>query len=125
MVDVLADADGRVRIAIIDFGGFLGVGTHRIGVEWSLLHFNPDSRDSSLVLSLSREQLRVAPEYKDNPRPQILTEPTSAAPGAPASPASPGTSSGSPSTAPAPAPTPPSAAPSPAAQSRPPAESKK
>jgi hypothetical protein len=80
VVDVLADADGRVRIAIIDFGGFLGVGTHRIAVDWPLLHFNPDGKDNSLVLSLSREQLRVAPEYKDNPRPQILTEPSPGTP---------------------------------------------
>ena len=66
VVDVLADADGRVRIAIIDFGGFLGVGARRIAVEWPLLRFSPDHRDSSLVLSVTRERLRTAPEYKDD-----------------------------------------------------------
>ncbi len=86
VVDVLADADGRVRIAIIDFGGFLGVGIHRIAVDWPLLHFNPDGRGSSLVLSLSRAQLQTAPEYKDNPRPQILTEPAASPTSAPVSP---------------------------------------
>ncbi len=75
VVDVLADASGRVRIAIIDFGGFLGVGNHRIAVDWPLLRFNPDGQDPSLLLSLSPEKLRTAPEYKDNPRPQTLMEP--------------------------------------------------
>lgn len=75
VVDVLADASGRVRIAIIDFGGFLGVGDRRIAVDWPLLRFNPDARDPSLLLSLSREKLKSAPEYKDNPRPQTLMEP--------------------------------------------------
>jgi len=75
VVDVLADASGRVRIAIIDFGGFLGVGNHRIAVDWPLLRFNPDGNDPSLLLSLSPEKLKTAPEYKDNPRPQTLMEP--------------------------------------------------
>ena len=33
VVDLLADPEGRVRVAIIDFGGFLGVGTRRIAVD--------------------------------------------------------------------------------------------
>ena len=80
VVDVLADASGRVRIAIIDFGGFLGVGNHRIAVEWPLLRFSPDGADPSLLLSLSPEKLRTAPEYKDNPRPQTLMDPTAPVP---------------------------------------------
>ncbi len=44
VVDVLADAEGRVRVAIIDFGGFLGVGTRRIAVDWPLLRFDPNAR---------------------------------------------------------------------------------
>jgi len=76
VVDVLADATGRVRIAIIDFGGFLGVGDRRIAVDWPLLRFSPDATDPSLLLSVSREKLKATPEYKDNPRPQTLMVPT-------------------------------------------------
>jgi hypothetical protein len=79
VVDVLADAGGRVRIAIVDFGGFLGVGNRRIAVDWPLLQFDPSGHDPSLRLSLSMKELRAAPEYKDNPRPQILAEPPSPA----------------------------------------------
>lgn len=80
VVDVLADASGRVRTAIIDFGGFLGVGNHRIAVDWPLLRFDPTSAESPLLLSVNVEQLRTAPEYKDNPRPQTLMEPDAKAP---------------------------------------------
>jgi hypothetical protein len=87
VVDVLADASGRVRVAIIDFGGFLGVGNHRIAVDWPLLRFSPDTRDPSLLLSLSREKLQTAPEYKENPRPQALMEPPAPTPPAASDPA--------------------------------------
>jgi hypothetical protein len=86
VVDVLADSSGRVRVAIIDFGGFLGVGDRRIAIDWPLLRFNPDGRDPSLLLSLDREQLKVAPEYKNNPRPQTLMEPPAPAPAPAATP---------------------------------------
>lgn len=80
VVDLLADGNGRVRAAIIDFGGFLGVGTRRIAVDWPLLRFDPNARDKNLILSLSREKLQSAPEYKDAKRPQVLMPPA-AAPG--------------------------------------------
>jgi len=77
VVDVLADASGRVRVAIIDFGGFLGVGNRRIAVDWPLLKFNPEDKERSLILSLSREKLQDAPEYKDSTHPQALMVPPS------------------------------------------------
>jgi hypothetical protein len=79
VVDLLADGNGHVRAAIIDFGGFLGVGTRRIAVDWPLLRFDPDARDKNLILSLSREKLQSAPEYKDAKRPQVLMPPGPAA----------------------------------------------
>ena len=41
IVDILVDGEGRVRAAIIDFGGFLGVGSRKIAVDWKALHFVP------------------------------------------------------------------------------------
>jgi PRC-barrel domain len=78
VVDVLADADGHVRAVIIDFGGFLGVGTRRIAVDWPLLRFDPSTRDKSLVLRVSREKLQSAPEYKDSSSPRLLMPPAAA-----------------------------------------------
>jgi hypothetical protein len=80
VVDVLADAAGRVRIAIIEFGGFLGVGNRRIAVDWSLLRFNPDDQNKPLILSVSRGRLQSAPEYKNSAQPQALMAPQAPAP---------------------------------------------
>ena len=66
IVDVIVDRFGRVRAAIIDFGGFLGVGSRKIAVEWNALHFDPDSTGRDLItLELKRDQVKEAPEYKD------------------------------------------------------------
>jgi len=100
VVDVLADAGGRVRVAIIEFGGFLGVGNRRIAVDWSLLRFDPDDQNKPLTLTVSRKKLQSAPEYKNTVQPQALMAPE--APEAPQAPA-----------APAPAPQTPAAAPTP------------
>src|SRR6202171_5804258 len=39
IVDVIVDREGAVRAAVIDFGGFLGVGSRKIVVDWNALHF--------------------------------------------------------------------------------------
>ena len=35
IVDVLVDQTGHVRAAVIDFGGFLGVGNRKVVVDWT------------------------------------------------------------------------------------------
>jgi hypothetical protein len=55
-----------VRAAIIDFGGFLGVGSRRIAVDWNALHFpEPGKPGERITLELTRDQVNTAPEYKD------------------------------------------------------------
>jgi hypothetical protein len=66
IVDVLVDRGGQVRAAIIDFGGFLGVGSRKIAVDWSALHFPPPGKPNArIALELTRDQLKAAPEYQD------------------------------------------------------------
>ena len=66
VVDVIVDRSGRVRAAIIDFGGFLGVGSRKIAVEWNALHFPPPGQaDAKISLDLTRDQVKAAPEYQD------------------------------------------------------------
>jgi len=66
IVDVLVDPSGQVRAAIIDFGGFLGVGSRKIAVDWSALHFPPPGKpDAFISLELTRDQVKAAPEYQD------------------------------------------------------------
>ncbi|SRR5579871_1608855 len=66
IVDVIVDREGTVRAAVIDFGGFLGVGSRKIVVDWSALHFGGVANKSdSITLELTKEQVMAAPEYKD------------------------------------------------------------
>ena len=66
IVDVLVAHDGQVRAAIIDFGGFLGVGSRKIAVDWNALHFPiPGKPDERVTLDLTRDQVNAAPAYED------------------------------------------------------------
>ena len=65
VVDVIVDRAGVVRAAVIDFGGFLGVGSRKIVVDWAALHFPADGRSDRLTVDLTRDQVKSAPEYKD------------------------------------------------------------
>jgi PRC-barrel domain len=78
IVDVIVDGEGRARAAIIDFGGFLGVGSRKIAVDWKALHFVPSaSRPNGVVLELTRDQVKPAPEYKEG-KPIVVLGPSGA-----------------------------------------------
>jgi PRC-barrel domain len=66
VVDVIVDPAGQVRAAIVDFGGFLGVGSRKIAVDWNALHFREAVKEGgALRLELTQDQLKAAPEYKE------------------------------------------------------------
>ena len=67
IVDVIVDRAGVVRAAVIDFGGFLGVGSRKIVVDWNALHFGhvADKKDN-ITLELNKDQVAAAPEYKED-----------------------------------------------------------
>ncbi|MCX8255599.1 PRC-barrel domain-containing protein (fragment) [Beijerinckiaceae bacterium RH AL1] len=64
IVDVLVDAGGDTRAAVIDFGGFLGVGSRKVAVAWKTLDFADSIASGSIKVALTRDQVRQAPEYK-------------------------------------------------------------
>jgi hypothetical protein len=67
IVDVIVDRAGVVRAAVIDFGGFLGVGSRKIVVDWNALHFGRVAdKSDSITLELTKEQVTAAPEYKED-----------------------------------------------------------
>jgi PRC-barrel domain len=67
IVDVIVDRLGTVRAAVIDFGGFLGVGSRKIVVDWNALHFGRvANKGESITLDLTKEQVMAAPEYKED-----------------------------------------------------------
>jgi hypothetical protein len=76
VVDVLGDSNGRVRLAIIEYGGFLGLGDRRVAVDWALLRFHPEDPDQPVTLPVSEKKLRAIPEYKAPAHPQALVAPS-------------------------------------------------
>lgn len=79
VIDVIIDKEGHPRAAIIDFGGFLGVGTRKIAVDWRALRFTSDGKERRLSVALTRNQVRVSPEYKSG-EPIVVLGPASGAP---------------------------------------------
>jgi hypothetical protein len=67
VIDVIVDPAGNVRAAIVDFGGFLGVGSRKIAVDWRALHFGGAVKhESDIKLALTLDELKAAPEYKES-----------------------------------------------------------
>jgi hypothetical protein len=88
IVDIIVDLSGQVRAAVIDFGGFLGVGSRKIAVDWSILRFGSGEKPERVVVDLTRAQVKAAPEYKDG-KPVVVLGAAAAMPPAELGPASP------------------------------------
>jgi hypothetical protein len=66
IVDVVVDRGGQVRAAVIDFGGFLGVGSRKIAVDWDALRFpSPGDKNVPVALEFTRDQVKAGPEYQE------------------------------------------------------------
>lgn len=68
IIDLLVDSDGTLRAAVVEFGGFLGIGTRKIAIEWQAFRF----AGRVIAVDVSREQLRAAPDYKSSDNPALL-----------------------------------------------------
>jgi len=80
IINVIVDKAGQPRAAVIDFGGFLGVGSRKIAVDWSALHFAPGKPPGAITLDFTRNQLKAAPEYKEGQPVVVLSASGSAQP---------------------------------------------
>ena len=65
IVNVIVDRNSRPRAVVIDFGGFLGVGSRKIAVDWNALKFGRGEEQDQIALDLTRDQVKTAPEYKE------------------------------------------------------------
>src|SRR5262245_26328339 len=63
--DLLFDRGGRVTGAVLGIGGFLGVGERNVAVPFEALVFSTGKNGERVVtVSLSKEELAKAPEFK-------------------------------------------------------------
>jgi sporulation protein YlmC with PRC-barrel domain len=57
--NLLIGPDGRVRAAIIEFGGFLGIGENEVAVPWDQLKITGDRA----TVNMTKEQVRAMPRW--------------------------------------------------------------
>ena len=55
---------GQVRYAVLEFGGFLGLGTDRYPMPWSTLKY--DTQLDGYVVPLDKAKLDKAPRYAES-----------------------------------------------------------
>ncbi len=82
LINVLVDGTGEPQAAVLDIGGFMGVGSRTIAVHWTTLHFVPWDEKNPITLDLSLDQIKAVPEYKgleNKPAPVVVAAPAKAA----------------------------------------------
>ena len=63
--DLMIDKrSGLVKYAVLEFGGFLGMGTDRYPIPWNLLKYDLDK--DGYVVPIDKSQLEKAPKYPQN-----------------------------------------------------------
>lgn len=58
---------GRVKYAVMSFGGFLGIGQHYHPLPWEMLTY--DTREDGYVVDLDERDLEQAPSYRRGEEP--------------------------------------------------------
>ncbi|MBS9476721.1 PRC-barrel domain-containing protein [Ancylobacter radicis] len=62
--DVVIERDGSIVAAVIDVGGFLGIGAKPVAVSFESLTPTPTDDGQKIVVALTKEELNAAPEFK-------------------------------------------------------------
>lgn len=64
--DIVFDRDGRIVAYVVGVGGFLGIGTKDVALSPSAFQVQPETDREALKLRLSmtRDELKSAPEFK-------------------------------------------------------------
>jgi len=83
VVDIVVDRDGKPRALVIDFGGFLGVGSRKIAIDWRLVHFQRENKDAPVLLHLGRAEVQAAPEFVPGVEPLRMLGPPANLPASP------------------------------------------
>jgi sporulation protein YlmC with PRC-barrel domain len=71
--DLMIDKhSGQVRYAVLEFGGFLGMGGERYPIPWNMLKY--ETNRGGYVVPLDKAKLENAPKYRDESAPIYDTE---------------------------------------------------
>lgn len=64
MIDKIS---GQVQYAVLEFGGFLGMGTDRYPIPWRVMKYSTDK--GGYVVPLDKAKLENAPKYREGDMP--------------------------------------------------------
>ena len=71
--DLMIDkVSGQIRYAVLEFGGFLGMGTDRYPLPWNMLKY--DTAKEGYVVPLDKDKLESAPRYAETEVPDYNDE---------------------------------------------------
>ena len=62
----------QIRYAVLEFGGFLGMGTDRYPLPWNMLKY--DTAKEGYVVPLDKDKLEKAPRYAETEVPEYTTD---------------------------------------------------
>jgi sporulation protein YlmC with PRC-barrel domain len=66
VADLVLQEDGKTRAAIVDVGGFLGVGEKRVAIPFDQIQITAqDNNEPKLTVAMTKEQLEQAPAWQD------------------------------------------------------------
>ena len=63
IVDLLVDGQGRVRAAVVDVGGFMGVGNRKVAVAWAALRFTAAEKAPVISVAIPQDRIKSWAEY--------------------------------------------------------------
>jgi len=64
--DLMIDKrSGHVRYAVLEFGGFLGMGTDRYPIPWDYLRYDTEKDGYVIPVDVDKRKLENAPRYRD------------------------------------------------------------
>jgi hypothetical protein len=75
IVEVLVAGSGRPRAVVVDVGGFLGLGTEKVAIDWQALQFYGIDGQKTVFADLSPKQLAGAPKYDPAARSVAVVSP--------------------------------------------------
>jgi sporulation protein YlmC with PRC-barrel domain len=68
--DLMIDkVSGQIRYAVLEFGGFLGMGTDRYPLPWDMLKY--DTTKEGYVVPLDKDKLERAPRFAETEVPEF------------------------------------------------------
>jgi len=63
--EVLVDRTGQPRVAVIEYGGFAGMGRRKVAVAWQALRFRPGDPAHPISLLVNKAEMGRIPDFKD------------------------------------------------------------